>query len=79
MLDKQQSEINRLRMLGEDETMLSMSLVMGYKRIIKELIETIDNLLIAIELEADYPGERSREEITNAKAIVKELIDLGHK
>lgn len=76
-IDLTQSENIRLRMHDEDQILKFESRLMGLQRIIRLCLETIDNLIIAIELEADYPGERSREEITNAKALKKELVDLG--
>jgi tRNA U34 5-carboxymethylaminomethyl modifying GTPase MnmE/TrmE len=76
-IDEQSSEINRLKMQGEDYSFVP-DLVMGSSRqLIRELLATIENLLIALEVEADYPGERTREEIANAKAIHKECVDLG--
>ncbi len=65
-------------MQGEDLE-VSIQLITGYKQIIGELLRTIDCLLIALEIEADYPGERTREEISNAKALYQELVDIGYK
>jgi len=84
-IDEQQSIMVRGTMQLDDEVMYLKSeiirlksMMTGHKRVIKELIEANQGLTTAFELEADYPGERSREEVSNSKALVKELIDSGY-
>lgn len=79
MVDIDKSHEIRLQMQGEDQVLRLESRLLGLDRYIRELLDTIENLLIALELEADYPGERTREEIANAKALLKESVDLGFK
>lgn len=85
MIDEQQSIMVRGAMQLDDEIMYLKSeiirltsMMTGRERIIKKLIEALQGLLTAFELEADYPGERSREEASNSQALVKELIDSGY-
>lgn len=79
MVDIDKSHEIRLQMQGEDQVLRLESRLLGLERYIREALDVIENLIIALELEADYPGERSREEMMNAKSFLKESIDLGLK
>ena len=78
-MDITQSQEIRLKMQGEDQVLKLESRLLGHMQYIRELLNTIESLLIALELEADYPGERTREEISNSKAMLKEAVDLGYR
>lgn len=78
-MDITQSQEIRLKMQGEDQVLKLESRLLGHEQYTRELLTTIESLITPLEQGVDYPSEHTRKQISNAKAILKEAVDLGYR